>query len=711
MSVFNRKLFFNRGGQVSARGTGITDGLIDTPKRGYVDRPGSYASEDDADATLPTTTKFKADPFEDIFARKQGILENLRPPTQEFSKFNAAAPALMTFFGNLMSGKSFQSGFSGAFDIAGNALTQATPQFSEALAARRAAEAADRKEKFALDLQAYDSAETAHVAQLAREAKELEVNYKDKLDTVMKNGRQYTQPRVSLDGGATWSNDGVAYPANMPSMVAGSNGIYLDANKNKFEGYQQTIEGKLVTKRADNDKVVIGGTSTKIKEYELGEKIYSLINNDTGKFNGFQFDMSTDEGLEIYNKVLKQKEGDTVLIDGEEVPVKDLNLTADSPQIVSEETLGDNLLSVIGTNGKATGEQIDLATSEGMTRYLEILKDKTLTVTKVGVTAATTEVLTSGLSQGTIDKLQISKMDQIDLVADLLPVYQSTLRKDFINPDTFVGATFNWANNRAADIRELAKVFASGESEEPIFFDDDGEALSLGEGKFLEQFQLDEDRKNLLQQVAGEGQLFNSRKIGLAYSIAIANNPDGRISNPDFEYALRQLVGGTNDSVIMGNIMLDLYAKSKRRYKNKWYLQNSSGFEAGTNGTVTVDDGKGGTIQKTWQDQAEEDFFALSKEAEAFEEILKVKDGQNNTKKSEKIKTEQSLYPLPFIWNGKKLIEKGKPAESFIFEWLNSDIGNNETLYDMILKQNGVVILTYEDENNNKRTWEVTLED
>ena len=28
MSVYNRKLFFNRGGQVNARGTGITSGLI-----------------------------------------------------------------------------------------------------------------------------------------------------------------------------------------------------------------------------------------------------------------------------------------------------------------------------------------------------------------------------------------------------------------------------------------------------------------------------------------------------------------------------------------------------------------------------------------------------------------------------------------------------------------------------------------------------------
>ena len=45
MSVYNRKLFFNRGGQVNARGTGITSGL-DTPKRGYVDGPGSYSGVD-----------------------------------------------------------------------------------------------------------------------------------------------------------------------------------------------------------------------------------------------------------------------------------------------------------------------------------------------------------------------------------------------------------------------------------------------------------------------------------------------------------------------------------------------------------------------------------------------------------------------------------------------------------------------------------------
>ena len=42
MSVLQRRLF-NRGGSV-ARGTGITSGLA-TPKRGYVDGPGSYSGE------------------------------------------------------------------------------------------------------------------------------------------------------------------------------------------------------------------------------------------------------------------------------------------------------------------------------------------------------------------------------------------------------------------------------------------------------------------------------------------------------------------------------------------------------------------------------------------------------------------------------------------------------------------------------------------
>ena len=51
MAVLNRKLF-NRGGPVSSRGVGITSGLA-TPKRGYVDGPGSYQGEKDAESSLP----------------------------------------------------------------------------------------------------------------------------------------------------------------------------------------------------------------------------------------------------------------------------------------------------------------------------------------------------------------------------------------------------------------------------------------------------------------------------------------------------------------------------------------------------------------------------------------------------------------------------------------------------------------------------------
>ena len=44
MSVLRRNMF--RGGGYAHRGTGITTGL-NTPKRGYVDGPGSYAGVDD----------------------------------------------------------------------------------------------------------------------------------------------------------------------------------------------------------------------------------------------------------------------------------------------------------------------------------------------------------------------------------------------------------------------------------------------------------------------------------------------------------------------------------------------------------------------------------------------------------------------------------------------------------------------------------------
>jgi hypothetical protein len=105
MAVLGRKLF-NRGGYAH-RGTGITSGL-DTPKRGYVDGPGSYAGE--------------------------------------ITKAEALAPWLLDISGKLMSAKSKQGGFSGALDIAGQATSSSAPLLSEGLQRyRKGQEEGERK--------------------------------------------------------------------------------------------------------------------------------------------------------------------------------------------------------------------------------------------------------------------------------------------------------------------------------------------------------------------------------------------------------------------------------------------------------------------------------------------------------------------------------------------------------------------------------------
>jgi len=146
MSVLNRKLF-NRGGTVSSRGVGITSGL-DTPRRGYVDGPGSYAGEEDATATLPS-----------LMDERLELLKSLdlgRP--EAVSKREAAAPALLALSGALLSGKSLQGGLSGALDIVGQAMTTAAPDVQEAV--KRVAQSEQAQVNFdnQLKLKAFDLA-------------------------------------------------------------------------------------------------------------------------------------------------------------------------------------------------------------------------------------------------------------------------------------------------------------------------------------------------------------------------------------------------------------------------------------------------------------------------------------------------------------------------------------------------------------------------
>jgi len=118
MAVLNRKLF-NRGGPVSSRGVGITSGLV--PVKGYAN--GGTIEQD----------------AEEYYQ----LLKGATPERKPFSRLQAASPALLELGGKLLSGRSFQGGLGGGLDILGQAATAAAPGFAQAIAARRAYDAAD----------------------------------------------------------------------------------------------------------------------------------------------------------------------------------------------------------------------------------------------------------------------------------------------------------------------------------------------------------------------------------------------------------------------------------------------------------------------------------------------------------------------------------------------------------------------------------------
>ncbi len=719
MSVLNRKLF-NRGGRVSSRGVGITSGLA-TPKRGYVDRPGSYQGKEDAESSLPVPKKFTARPFEKIFAEKQGILENLRPPTQEFSKFDAAAPALMTFFGNLMSGKSFNTGLGGAFDIAGQALQQATPEFSQALRARREAEAADRKEKFALDLQAYESAEAAHTAELVREAKAAEVNYDMKtFNYTDDKGRLMKEERETLDG-VTWTPvAGSQRPATADKHVAGSTGTYTDDAGNSFEGYKIIEDGvREVIIDSSTNEPYSGTGVTKQPNYQLGESLYYVLNAD-GEYTGLQLDLSTPDGRDNFNKILRQDPEDTIKISGKDVSVKDLLFTKEDPKFETKPEIGDGIFTEYDKNGKATGVQIDIAaetgygpnkTMSGMDYYLQQLKDPNFTLAKVSINAADSNTLASSLPKSYTGNLQVNQDSAVTFVSELLPAYRATREPDFIAKDTIVGSAFSFINNFKSNIDNLARVYITPTEQEPnpdpIFVGEDGEGLKVTADQFLDAFKLkSEANRSLVEKVAGGGEEFNSQIIGLAYTLALQNNPDGRISEPDFRYALQQLKGGSADPDIIARVMLLQYSKAKNKYILNWMNQAQ---QANPDIPLVYKDGS------TLRDKAEEEFFVRSPEAREFEKIIEERDEKNKTNDYDIVVGESIKYPLPqFFANPNfpddpplKLVEGGQPAMVIIKQYLNSPSPTEGLDMFDYLQQNNLV-LTYIDGNGKEQILNIT---
>ena len=153
MSVLKRRMF-NRGGMVTSRGTGITSGLA-TPKRGYVDGPGSYSGHDKDAETLPSTQRKT---LADFRTESKSLLDNIYEPSEPRSRLRDASPALMQFFGSLAAGKSLQGGFGGALEILGQSLQDSAPAFQQVIRDRQDRQSADRREKLQMDLQALDMA-------------------------------------------------------------------------------------------------------------------------------------------------------------------------------------------------------------------------------------------------------------------------------------------------------------------------------------------------------------------------------------------------------------------------------------------------------------------------------------------------------------------------------------------------------------------------
>lgn len=237
MSVLKRKMF-SRGGMAVSRGTGITSGLA-TPKRGYVDGPGSYAGK----KTLA-----------DFQSESKTMLDNIYQPSPPRNRLRDASPALMQFFGALASGKSLQGGFGGALDILGTSLQQSAPAFQEVISARRAAESADRKEQMQMDLQAL---------QMARE------DYADYLDKFKpfqfgENTLRYNEETDSYDTIAT----------KPPKLIQ----VY-----NSETDQKEFVPESLIRAEAELRKEDPSYVSKYLVEKEVTD-IVEAYNNDTKKF-------------------------------------------------------------------------------------------------------------------------------------------------------------------------------------------------------------------------------------------------------------------------------------------------------------------------------------------------------------------------------------------------------------------------------------------
>ena len=251
MTVLGRKLF-NRGGQVSSRGVGITSGLA-TPVRGYK-FGGSALNQEKltADAKIPETGLSEKIQSNMDMLRSTGLF----PEREPFDTKEALTPYLLDVSARLLANKSKQGGFGGALDIAGQSLAGSTPLLSQALQEKRAYESTDpdaQMKQLALQLALKDDPEASITG--------------EKITTVMKDGKAVQMLTYFKDGVYTEKIIGDAQPSEDSAVK----GIPRDLFDTLSEKQQQEIlipSGDTTVKGIPRD--IFDGLNTEDRNAVLG---------------------------------------------------------------------------------------------------------------------------------------------------------------------------------------------------------------------------------------------------------------------------------------------------------------------------------------------------------------------------------------------------------------------------------------------------------
>jgi len=304
MSIYKRKMFskgFANGGPAIS-GTG---GLLDddtVTNTGYNPNLDPARPEVFMGTTIPS--------LELLMQRNLPIAQSIfGEPAKPTPPLERAAPALLSLSSALLAGKSYRGGLSGALEILGGALQEATPAISDAAALKRAEEAQTRAEQV-------EAAKLAYSTSVAQRS-----NILDQVSSLASTKLSLDQPKVGNTlflvpkdkTGATSKDIVMAYEKEETIDNVRVKRLY-DFNGDPLEGEFIKYTGK------DKPKDVTGlnfkftetdddGETRDMERMGIGR---SVFNDETGQYD-IQFFYTDDEGNEKPlpgNAVIVSRQGD-----------------------------------------------------------------------------------------------------------------------------------------------------------------------------------------------------------------------------------------------------------------------------------------------------------------------------------------------------------------------------------------------------------------